>query len=296
MPCLRRELPLPAPPVAKLASPAAPPHTPSLLSLCLFCGGLAVCLIGLGVLLHFLTREKTREQPDEDATFVAAIPPKHAKSTPRKDRPAEAKKPEPQLPVSRKTTEDKKQPETTPTADKKQPGKVEPDKIAGVQPPAKNPVPADPKPLPPPILVKKDLAPKPLPPNQGPPLVVLPFLNNDAIKIDGDLSDWKDIPPILLRPSRRRGQKQGRRHSRHAKSLRRLLSERHSRRGRYRGHQRETRNDPRIATNKWDFWNNDAVEVFIDTLDVCPPQRGAKTSISSSPSRSARERSRHGRL
>ncbi|MSU78825.1 MAG: hypothetical protein EXS16_12120 [Gemmataceae bacterium] len=105
--------------------------------------------------------------------------------------------------------------------------------------------------------------------------LVLPLLGDDAIKIDGDLSDWRDIPPVFLNAVER---------GRSPKKV--VLAPPtqkafvgYSSRGILVGvdvvdTSGDLENVGKPARGMWNFWDNDGVEVYIDTLNSRSPRRG----------------------
>jgi hypothetical protein len=189
-------------------------------------------------------KEKKADAPQE--TKIAAIP------EPEKIRDDEPIAKEPPPPVKEKDepkevakSEPKKEPE----------GKKEEPKVA-----AKEIVP-DPKG-------------KPVPPAKGPAPLVIPFAKEGAIRIDGDLSDWKDFKPVLLHAVQRGGR---------AKVRPVLMPETQiaylalSPKGLVVAVEAiDTSGLPettRRTMKGWDFSANDALEVFVDTLAARPRKR-----------------------
>lgn len=128
----------------------------------------------------------------------------------------------------------------------------------------------------PPINVAK--APDPLPKPKTPappPRFVFPFVADDAVKVDGDLADWKGVPVALLTAVKR-----GALTKKVVASPPTVKS--------YFAYTRKgilvavdavdtsgaLENDIPPSRGKWSFWNNDALEVFIDTLNQGNRKRG----------------------
>jgi hypothetical protein len=126
-----------------------------------------------------------------------------------------------------------------------------------------------------PVIVKVD-EPKPVPKVRRPGYAILPFLPDDAIKIDGDLSDWKDMPSVVLtavergnptKPVVARPKEQIAFLAYCSKGLLVAVSVVDT--------SGALENEPKPAKGtSWPFWDNDALEIFIDTLNLRPRDRG----------------------
>lgn len=227
-------------PAPKLAAPAAPaPSEPAPPS-----GGRAMLLLTLAVLIlggvgAFIFWPKPEPKPDD------------------KDDSAKATKPAPQPAV--------------PPAPKPKP------KAPDVVPPKVTPPDA---PLPP--IKWIETAPDPRPfakgvvakPRAG--TFTAPLLASDAIRIDGNLADWAELPHLTLtvnprgKPTKKVQQSPKTQKAFVAYCPKGLLvaAEVIDTSG-------ELENAPKPAKGQWGFWDNDALEVFIDTQNSRDPDRGA---------------------
>ncbi|MBI1831689.1 MAG: hypothetical protein HYR84_09590 [Planctomycetes bacterium] len=119
--------------------------------------------------------------------------------------------------------------------------------------------------------------PKPIPPVQRRGYANLPLLRDDAIKIDGGLSDWKNIPavtltavergrptkPVVVAPELRK-----------AKAYLAYCSKGILVAVDVVDTSGAIENVAKPASGIWPFWDNDAVEIFVDTLNTRAHQRG----------------------
>lgn len=139
-----------------------------------------------------------------------------------------------------------------------------------------------PPPEKPPVEAKQPETPSPMkvaaPPESVPKAqrsLRVPLLADDAIKFDGDLSDWKDVRPITLRPVER-----GTATKKPVivpKEQKAYLA--YCRRGLLVAVDAVDtsgvlENTPRPPKKEWAFWDNDVLEVYLDTANTRPQQRG----------------------
>jgi hypothetical protein len=128
----------------------------------------------------------------------------------------------------------------------------------------------------------------PKPPGRRRAFAGLPFLRANAITIDGDLSDWKEVPPLALKVVQKN--ESGKKAVLVPKTQLAYLA--YCPRGLLFAVDVEDtsgtlENDGRPPLparpgaaggpgpeGTWAFWNNDAVEIYIDTLNRHPQQRG----------------------
>lgn len=212
--------------------------------------GLSVCALGL--VLWFSGR--AAQQPTEVQTAEVNVPARPP-SEPRNEAVSTERKPEPE--VLQVAPEEVKPLEPKPSDPKKEDPK-----------PAEPKKPEEPKPI-----VKKPEEPRPVVNPQR--RLALRLLDNDAIKIDGDLDDWKDIPPVVLTAVER------------GKSPKKVLAVPRGQKAYFAycpkgiliavdvfDSSGELENQPRPEKGMWPFWDNDAVEVYIDTLNLRPRERG----------------------
>jgi hypothetical protein len=249
-PVCRVALPGVLPPTSLVARPTAPAEEESSNAVLWFAiAGLSICALGL--ILWFSGR--AAQQPAEVQTAEASVPARPPSERRTETVPTE-RKPEPE--VLQVAPEEVKPAKPKPSnAKKEDPKPVEPKK------------PGEPKPI-----VKKPEDPKPA---VNPRMMALRLLDNDAIKIDGDLADWKDIPPVVLTAVERgkspkkvvavpRGQKAYIAYC--TKGILIAVDVFDS--------SGELENQPKPQMGMWPFWDNDAVEVYIDTLNLRPRERG----------------------
>ncbi len=105
--------------------------------------------------------------------------------------------------------------------------------------------------------------------------LVFPLLRDDAIKIDGDLSDWRDVPPVFLNAIER------------GRSPKKVILAPPTQKAYFAYTSRglliavdvvdtsgELEKIGKPARGMWNFWDSDAVEIYIDTLNSRSPRRG----------------------
>jgi hypothetical protein len=231
-------LPGQVPPVAEEPAPPPPPR-PSRRPLWILCGAVAVCLL-LAVI--FLPNWSGDTEEDEKPT------------TPTVAERGKEK-------VDAHPTPPDNEPKKIPPESRPQP--AEPKKVEEPKPPMENPV----QPKPEPVVLK------------GQRIRTVPFLENDAIRIDGDLSDWKGIEPFLLAPIER------------GKPTNKVVATPKTQKAYVAYCPRgilvavdvidtsgKLENKPRPPRGDWAFWDNDAVEVFIDTLNTRAHDRGEESA------------------
>ncbi len=229
-------VPEPAPKPAAKAEPA--PNEPAPPS-----GGRAMLLLTLAVLIlggggAFVFWPKPEPKPDD------------------KGDTAKAAKPDPQPPV-------------VPPAPKPKPPDVIPPKVT----------PPD-APLPPIKWIETAPDPRPFvkgaPPKPRAGTFTAPLLPADAIRIDGNLADWKDIPHLTLTVNQRG--KPTKKVATAPKTQKAFVA--YCPKGLLVAAEvvdtsGELENVPKPDKGAWGFWDNDALEVFIDTINSRDPDRGA---------------------
>lgn len=221
----------------------------------------AFCLLPVGLMVYFSLSEPTAEKT-EKSPAVKPKPFAKAKTTPeQKTTAAETETKNNDIEIV-KDKQDKEQPKKTDV--KKEEVKKEEIK--------KEEVKKEPKKIDEPKVVEK----KPAPIEKKQRFMTLAYLHDDAIKIDGDLADWKDVPPISLQ-----GVELGRVTKKivaSPKTQKAYVA--YSKRGIVIGldvvdTSGELENAaPAVKNTSWGFWDNDGIEVFIDTLNQRPGERG----------------------
>ncbi len=220
----------------------------------------AFCFLPVGLMFYFsLPEERPAEKKAaQKPPTIKPQPVAEGKKPADKEMKAvedDAKKPAPDTPP-----EEKKKEEVKPSELKKD----EPKKIE------------KPKKIEEPKVVEKKADPKPAPLVNKRRFMALPLLSDEAIKIDGDLSDWKDIPPITLQAVER------------GKPTKKIVASPKTQKAYVAYCSRgiliavdvvdtsgELENAaPALKNTSWAFWDNDAIEVFIDTLNIRPRERG----------------------
>ena len=203
---------------------------------------------------------------------------------PKKDRVAEAKKEKKPVLAPAETAKDPKAntipdpekiPDDEPVAKQPPVPMKEDPKETVKEPPKKEP---EPKKEEPKVVIKEN---PPKVKNDVPPQAkavkphVIPFVKEGTIRIDGDLADWKDSPPLLLHAVQRAGQ---------TKIRPVLMPETQIAHVAWTGKglligvdaidtsgmAESTRRPNKEA---WSISKNDAVEVFVDTLNARPRKR-----------------------
>jgi hypothetical protein len=129
--------------------------------------------------------------------------------------------------------------------------------------------PDEPDPVPPPAV-------EPKPAGKRRALASLPLLKTNAITIDGDLSDWKEVPPLPLKVVQKN--ESSKKAVLVPKTQLAYLA--YCPKGLLLAVDVEDtsgalENDGPPGTGTWAFWDNDAVEIYIDTRNSHSPQRGA---------------------
>ncbi len=266
-------------PTAALAGPhssAAPASTTQSVVVAVL-GVLFFCLVPIGM-IFYSGMPKEKEKKDEQTLAEAkkttpagkkTVPPEQkttidAKQKKDEDVVAKAKKEETKSldPMTPKTEEPKKEaPKKVEVAKKEEPKKVE---VAKKEEPKKVEV------------VKKpdEVKKQPAPVRQVGNLV-LPLLRDDVIKIDGDLSDWRDVAPVFLNAVER------------GRSPKKVVLAPPTQKAYFAYTSRgiligvdavdtsgELENAGKPGKGMWNFWDNDGVEVYIDTLNSRSPRRG----------------------
>ncbi|MBM3996524.1 MAG: hypothetical protein FJ303_20585 [Planctomycetes bacterium] len=128
-----------------------------------------------------------------------------------------------------------------------------------------------------PVVEEKKPEQKPMLPVQWRGFANVPLVRDDAIKIDGELSDWKDIPAITLTPIERGRptkpvvvapeNRKAKAHLAYCSKGILLAVDVVDTSG-------AIENGAKPATGAWAFWDNDGVEIFVDTLNTRAHQRG----------------------
>lgn len=229
-------------------------------------GAIVLCLLPVGILFYVRPERTTPNEPH-------AVDP-NAKQ--KRKEVAELKKPPVSDPAPKKADgeESKKLPD--------EPKKIEKDVKKSDEPPKKieTKKTEEPKKVEK-IDVNKKPDPPPIPAVKRPRFANLPLLSDAAIKIDGDLSDWKNIPALKLTPLERGkatkkvvvapAQVAGKAHVAYCSKGILIAVEVVDTSG-------AVEYKPKPATGDWDFWNNDAVEIYIDTLNTRANRRGEENA------------------
>src|ERR1017187_3408857 len=219
----------------------------------------ALCLLPFGLMVYFelLDRPATTKEADR-------LPTGKAKSLAEAKGPSTKSKPPLQaVGDDAKTDSGEKKIETSPkepSAMKEPPKAVEPKK-------------EDPKKDEPRVVKENRVQPILVDPNRR--LANLRLVTDGAIKIDGDLSDWKDIAPLVLH-----GVERGRPVKKPVvvpKTQKAWIA--YDSRGiliavEVVDTSGSLENQPKPAMGTWSFWDNDALEVYIDTLNIRARERG----------------------
>lgn len=240
-------------PVAKVV-PKGPEVTgPGILRTLLFVvgGAVAFCLLPFGIMFY----QSLPDRPVPDAK----------RDAPREEQRAEAKKKSAPEPVKQLPAEIK-EPDPKPKDDKTE--KQEPTPIKKIE---------EKKPEEKKLEEKKETPPKAVDPLEPMRLAnaYVPLLDDDAIKIDGDLGEWKNVRPLFLNAVQR------------GAATKKVVTLPKTQRA-YLAYcskgllvavdvvdtSGELENVRKPAEGTWLFWDNDAVEVYIDTLNARPRERG----------------------
>ncbi len=268
--CLMCDAALPAlapTPASRPIPQAAAPHQSSFVYslLLVVIGVLAFCLFPVGIMLYNMLPEKT---PSKDDPVLAQKP------VPKKDPKV---KPDPVVDSKlddssgkpKSNGPDAEKPIKVEESKKVDAKKEEPKKIEAPKDVAKKP--DEPK------KVDEPKKPDPLPP-VGPPHLAnayLPLLADDVIRIDGDLADWKDINAVfLIGIERGRSTKKAVAFPKTQKVYLAYCSKGILVAVDVVDTSGALENAGKPARGMWPFWDNDAVEIYIDTLNRRPQRRG----------------------
>lgn len=228
-------------------------------------GSLLFCLAPMGAIIYF----SWPERPPVKEELAQEKPPAHkeVKVEPKKKLPAPEKKADNAktdlTPPEKKSLDPSPEDKEAPKKD--EPKKVEPKEVAKVEEPKK-------------IDVKEiaKVEPKKVLPVEFPKRwASLRYLDSDAIKLDGDLSDWKDIPTVQMAAIER------------GKAPRKPVAAPATQKAHLAYCAKglliavdvvdtsgELESEGQPGQGMWPFWNNDTIEIFIDTLNARPKQRG----------------------
>ncbi|MSQ95149.1 MAG: hypothetical protein EXR98_11420 [Gemmataceae bacterium] len=264
--CLMCDAVLPTQQAAPRAQPALPPSPASPGSIypwvLAVVGAIAFCFLPVGVMIFQMLPERTAPK-DEKVTEQKPLPQKEprAEVKPKPEpKPVQPVEKEPKKTAEKKADDnkiEKKPPPTPPEPKKAEPKKIDEPKVVEKKP--EEPKKADPVPLPPRLAN-----------------AYLSLLDDDAIKIDGDLADWANVKPIYLSAMER-----GRATKKVVvtpKTQKAYLA--YCPKGLLVGVEvvdtsGELENAGKPGRGAWPFWDNDAIEIYIDTLNQRPQRRGA---------------------
>lgn len=276
-PMCAAEVHLPDPEPERKPKSAAAPTSSGLDRAILFLvvGSVLFCFLPFGLIVYFSW--PTRSEQKEERAEEKSTPQPEAKAKQKKETPG-AKDPQAnseQKPLA-KVEDDKKNPTAKEIPEKKtepkdpspEPKKTPGKEVAKIDPPKNVEAKPDPK-VPDPKKVEPKRADLPR------RWASLPYLSAEAIKIDGDLSDWKDLPSMPLaaiergRPVRKPVQVPATQKAYLAYCSKGMLIavDVVDTSG-------ELENNGKPAKGMWPFWDNDGVEVFLDSMNLRPRQRG----------------------
>ncbi|MBI2805679.1 MAG: hypothetical protein HYX68_11935 [Planctomycetes bacterium] len=262
--CLMCSAKIDAPAASVPSGPPAPPRAappPSMTAALLWAVGgvLAFCLLPVGFMVYNMwpdpPAQSVIDNPEAKgkSALAATKKPPIPKTVAKKQRTtSSAKTQEPKVLTQDSAT---KQAEPKPPEKKKdEPKKIEPKKVE---------------------VAKKPDPPKPAPVAQRQGFTSVPLLADSRIQIDGDLADWKGVTPILLH-GLQRGQ-----------AVKKPVIVPKTQKA-FLGYSSKglliavevvdtsgvLENAEKPAVGMWPFWDNDAIEVYIDTFNKRPERRG----------------------
>jgi len=257
---------------------AQPPSTVRAIVLAVM-GSFLFCVLPVGMMFYFGLPDPPKEPEKKDPQIAKAkdAAPKLPKVEPKPNPTDEAKAKKDSLADGKDgkdgvDVEPKKLPEKKPH--------VEPKKDDTKTENPKKEVPKKEEVKPPPKVEPEK--PKVEPKKVEPAIVnakIMRLVANDAIRIDGDLGDWKDIEPALLHPVERGRPTKPVVHR--PKSQKAYFA--YSVNGVYIAvdvvdTSGVLENSGKPDKGMWAFWDCDAVEVFIDTAGARPRERGDPSS------------------
>ncbi len=264
-----------APAAVKVPAHMQAPSSPGLVRSLLFAvgGTLFFCFLPIGIMFYQNLPETPQEKKSGGDDEKKASP-KEARAEVKK-QPAPDKKPPKDGDKETKSTIEKKpekEPDPKPEAKKPEEKKIEEKKIE-VKPKVEEKKIEAPKEK----KIEKKPEPMPMPaPAANARLVTLPWLKDDTIKIDGDLADWQGIAPIVLmalergKPTRNVVRVPRTMNAYAAWCSKGILiaAEVVDTSG-------ALENVGKVPKKMWPFWDNDALEIYIDTMNVRAAKRGS---------------------